>query len=105
MGTLHNVYDVNYSIDGGTNVTESLSGLNLATGSYYDFNHGSTWTPTAAGTYNIEIWATNINGTSDMNTANDMVSGLVAVYDNATIKDPCWSHLQVLHVAHVLLEM
>jgi len=80
--------DVNYSIDGGATVTESLSGLNLATGSYYDFNHGSTWTPTAAGTYNIEIWATNINGTSDMNTANDMVSGLVTVYDNATIKRP-----------------
>ena len=80
--------DVNYSIDGGATVTEALSGLNLATGSYYDFNHGSTWTPTAAGTYNIEIWATNINGTSDMNTANDMVSGLVTVYDNATIKRP-----------------
>jgi len=80
--------DVNYSVDGGATVTESLSGLSLATGDYYDFNHGTTWSPTAAGVYDIAVWATNINGASDMNTANDMVSGQVTVYDNATIKRP-----------------
>jgi hypothetical protein len=80
--------DVNYSVDGGATVTESLSGLSLATGDDYDFNHGTTWSPTAAGVYDIAVWATNINGASDMNTANDMVSGSVTVYDNATIKRP-----------------
>ena len=80
--------DVNYTVDGGATVTESLSGLSLATGDNYDFNHGTTWSPTAAGVYDIAVWATNINGASDMNTANDMVSGLVTVYDNATIKRP-----------------
>ncbi len=80
--------DVNYTIDGGATVTESLSGLSLATGDYYDFNHGTTWSPTAAGVYDIAVWATNINGASDMNTANDMVSGQVTVYDNATIRRP-----------------
>jgi len=80
--------DVNYTIDGGATVTESLSGLSLATGDYYDFNHGTTWSPTAAGVYDIAVWATNLNGASDMNTANDMVSGPVTVYDNATIRKP-----------------
>ena len=80
--------DVNYTIDGGATVTESLSGLNLATGDYYDFNHGTTWSPSAAGVYDIAVWATNINGASDMNTANDMVSGQVTVYDNATVRRP-----------------
>ena len=80
--------DVNYSVDGGATVTESLSGLSLATGDDYDFNHGTTWSPSAAGVYDIAVWATNINGASDMNTANDMVSGSVTVYDNATIKRP-----------------
>ena len=80
--------DVNYSVDGGATVTESLSGLSLATGDNYDFNHGTTWSPTAAGVYDIAVWATNINGASDMNTANDMVSGQVTVYDNATIRRP-----------------
>ena len=80
--------DVNYTIDGGATVTESLSGLSLATGDYYDFNHGTTWSPSAAGVYDIAVWATNINGASDMNTANDMVSGSVTVYDNATVRRP-----------------
>ena len=80
--------DVNYTIDGGATVTESLSGLSLATGDYYDFNHGTTWSPSAAGVYDIAVWATNINGASDMNTANDMVSGQVTVYDNATVRRP-----------------
>ena len=80
--------DVNYTVDGGATVTESLSGLSLATGDNYDFNHGTTWSPTAAGVYDIAVWATNINGASDMNTANDMVSGQVTVYDNATIRRP-----------------
>lgn len=80
--------DVNYSIDGGATVTESVTGLSLATGSYFDLNHGTTWSPASTGIYNIEIWATNINGSTDMNTSNDMVSGPVSVYDNVTIKRP-----------------
>ena len=80
--------DVNYSVDGGATVTESLSGLSIATGDNYDFNHGTTWSPNAAGVYDIAVWATNLNGASDMNTANDMVSGPVTVYDNATIRRP-----------------
>ena len=80
--------DVNYTIDGGATVTESVSGLNLATGNYYDFSHGTTWSPAAAGSYVIAVWATNINGATDMNTSNDMVSGTVTVYDNATIRRP-----------------
>jgi hypothetical protein len=79
--------DVNYSIDGGTAVTESVSGLSLGTGDDYSFNHGTTWSPTA-GTYDIAIWATNINGSSDMNTANDMASGSVTVFANGDIKRP-----------------
>lgn len=80
--------DVNYSIDGGATVTESVTGLSLATGAYFDLNHGTTWSPASTGVYNIEIWATNINGSNDMNTSNDMVSGPVSVYDNVTIKRP-----------------
>ena len=79
--------DINYSIDGGAAVTESISGLSLSTGDYYSFNHGTPWSP-AAGTYNIDIWATNINGSADMNTSNDMASGTVTVFANGDIKRP-----------------
>ena len=79
--------DINYSIDGGATVTESVSGLTIATGDYYSFNHGTPWSP-AAGTYNIDVWATNINGATDMNTSNDMASGSVTVFANGDIKRP-----------------
>ena len=80
--------DINYSINGGAAVTESLSGLNIALGSNYTFDHSSTWTPTATGTYQIDIWASNINGSADMNTANDMATGSVMVYDVSTQRIP-----------------
>ena len=79
--------DVNYSIDGGAAVAESVSGLALGTGDTYSFNHGTTWNP-SAGTYDIAVWATNINGSSDMNTANDMASGTVTVFANGDVKRP-----------------
>ena len=80
--------DINYSIDGGATVTESVSGLSLATGDLHAFNHGTNWSPTAAGVYDIAVWASNINSSSDMNNSNDTVVGTVTVYDNATIKRP-----------------
>jgi len=79
--------DVNYSIDGGAAVTESVSGLSLSTGDVYSFNHGTAWNP-AAGTYDIAVWATNINGSADMNTGNDMASGTVTVFANGDVKRP-----------------
>ena len=89
MGTnTVNSMDINYSIDGGAMVTESVSGLSLATGDSYTFTHSTPWAATAAGTYDIEVWATNINSSNDMNTGNDVASSTVTVYDNATIKVP-----------------
>ena len=64
--------------------TENVSSLSLATGDYYSFNHGSAWSPANPGTYAIDIWASNINGSTDMNTTNDTVSASVTVYANGT---------------------
>jgi len=79
--------DINYSIDGGAAVVETVSGLSLSTGDNYIFNHGTTWSPNP-GTYDIEIWATNINGSNDMNTSNDMATGTVTVFANGAINRP-----------------
>jgi hypothetical protein len=80
--------DINYSIDGGAANTENVSGLSLSTGDYYSFNHGSNWSPANMGTYTIDVWASNINGSMDMNTTNDTVSGSVTVYANGTLRRP-----------------
>ncbi len=41
-------------------------------GSTVNFSHNTTWTPTA-GTYNIKVWASNINGGNDNNPGNDIL--------------------------------
>ena len=83
-----NSMDVNYSINGSAVVTQSLSGLNVPLGSSYTFDHSSTWIPTATGNYSIQIWASNINGMSDMNNSNDTAYSVVLVYDVSTQRIP-----------------
>ncbi|MEC8603220.1 MAG: hypothetical protein VXY47_02610, partial [Bacteroidota bacterium] len=83
-----NSMDVNYSINGSATVTQSLSGLNVPLGSSYTFDHSSPWTPTATGNYSIQIWASNINGMSDMNNSNDTAYSVVLVYDVSTQRIP-----------------
>ena len=69
-----NSMDVNYSVNNGTPVTSTLNGLNIASGSSYDYTHPTTWNPSAAGTYTIKVWASNLNGNSDENLSNDTSS-------------------------------
>ena len=40
--------DVNYSINGGAAVTQSLSNLTINTYDNYPFDHATTWNPTTA---------------------------------------------------------
>ena len=54
--------DVNYSINGGAALTQSLSNLTINTYDNFPFDHATTWNPTTAGTYDVAIWASNING-------------------------------------------
>jgi hypothetical protein len=83
-----NSMDINYSINGGAAVTQSLTGLNIPLGSNHTFNHSSTWTPSSTGTYNVEIWASNINGANDMNLSNDRVSKSITVASNLALRRP-----------------
>ena len=52
------------------------------------FTHGTGWTPAAIGTYQIDIWASNINGNTDMNNSNDVASGSVDVFNSSTQRTP-----------------
>ena len=80
--------DLNYSIDGGPLVTQSLTNLNFVAGDNYSFNHSTTWNPSSTGNYNIEIWASNINGSNDMDLSNDRVSKTISVASNVAIRRP-----------------
>ena len=59
-------FDINYSINGGAAVSENITGVNIDGCNNYTFDHGTLWTPTVSGTYNVAIWASNINGSADM---------------------------------------
>ena len=75
--------DMNYSIDGGPTVTAAATGVNIVSYSTQAaVAHPTKWTPTATGTYSIKVWASNINGGTDANTANDAITKTVTVVDN-----------------------
>ncbi|MFH1319035.1 MAG: T9SS type A sorting domain-containing protein [Bacteroidota bacterium] len=73
--------DLNWSVDGGPANTQSLSSLSIASLGTYTFLHSDTWTPSAIGTYNIVVWATNINGSTDQNPGNDSFDKDIIVVD------------------------
>ena len=73
-GTAINSMDLNYSVDGTTPETQTLSGLNIASQTDYNFSHTKKWTPPAAGTYELKVWASNLNGGSDEDNTNDTIT-------------------------------
>ncbi len=72
-------FDINYSIDGGTLVPASITGLNLAIGQSYSFTHNVPLTFADPGTYAVAVAIQNVNGGIDNNPANDTLSTHVGV--------------------------
>ncbi|MEO5585127.1 MAG: T9SS type A sorting domain-containing protein [Flavobacteriales bacterium] len=63
--------DLNYTINGGTPIVAPMTGLNIAAGDMYAFQHSTPWTPTQTGTYDLDVWASNLNGDADQVPEND----------------------------------
>ena len=83
-----NSVDIYYSVNGGTPVVDNLSGINLILFDTLNFNHSINWNPTSTGTYIIQIWAGNLNGNVDLNTANDVFTDTIHVWNNLAIRKP-----------------
>ncbi|MCH1401265.1 MAG: T9SS type A sorting domain-containing protein [Schleiferiaceae bacterium] len=81
----------NYSIDGGTPVTSSLSSLSVASGSSGTLTSGTNWNPSATGVYELKAWLSGLNGSNtDANTSNDTVSLTVQVVTALTQRYPLY---------------
>ena len=80
--------DINYSINGATPIVDNLSGLNLLLFDTLSFNHTITWNPPTTGSYLVEIWASNLNGNSDMDTSNDILSDSIHIWNDLAVKKP-----------------
>jgi hypothetical protein len=74
---------INYTVNGGTPVTETVSGVSVAPYSSYAFTHATSWTPSAAGYYDIAVYASNLNFTSDDNNSNDTATVSIQVAPNS----------------------
>jgi hypothetical protein len=79
-------FNLNYSINGGTPVTQVFSGLNIAFGSTYSFTHNTPWVPTAAGSYDLKVWVSGPNGMPDADTTNNFLIKSVDILDSAVAK-------------------
>ncbi len=66
-------FDLSYSIDGGSPVSTTITGVTLNAGDGYEFEHAVPWQPSAAGTAQLTVHASNINGAEDLNTFNDQM--------------------------------
>ena len=80
--------DINYSANNGNVVTESLTNLNLGTYISDTFDFNTLWNPNSDGNYDVAIWASYINGFSDLDNSNDTVRKNLHVFGNTAPRRP-----------------
>lgn len=78
LNTLQSI-ELNYSVNGGAAVTQTISGLSVAPFSEYSFTHPIAWTPALNGTYEVAVWPGMLNGNADQNAVNDTMRKLIVV--------------------------
>lgn len=71
--------DLNYSINGGNTVTQSLTNLNIAPGEFLEVMHTTPFALTNAGEIDVDFWISNTNGVADQDNRNDTVKGSTLV--------------------------
>ncbi|MBK6944525.1 MAG: T9SS type A sorting domain-containing protein [Flavobacteriales bacterium] len=76
-------FDLNYRINSGAVVTENVSPVFMNAGDIILFEHGTPLTPSGVGANTLTVWASNINGDTDLVPANDELSSELIV--NAAI--------------------
>ena len=65
--------DINYTVNGGAPTTQNLTGLSIGSGDWYNYSFSTPFTATGGSTYDVCVYATNINGNSDQRTCNDEI--------------------------------
>ncbi len=76
-------FDLNYRVNGGSVVSENITGVNIGSYGTYNFTHSTPWVP-ASGSHTVEVWTSNPNSTADPYSGNDTMSMDVISYDPAS---------------------
>lgn len=81
-------FDIQYMINNGTPVTQSVTGINIDTYATYDFTFTQQWAATA-GSHNVKVTVSNVNGEgADENSGNDSVSKTLYIASQAVNNKP-----------------
>lgn len=72
--------DIAYQVDGGSIVTQSLSGLTVAPGASATATFTTQLNLATSGYYNLKVWTANPNGTPSANAGNDTVCRTLPIY-------------------------
>ncbi|MCD4678893.1 MAG: T9SS type A sorting domain-containing protein [Bacteroidales bacterium] len=75
-------FDLNYKIDNGAAVTVAVTGVNIVPLDVYSFSHATLWDPATVGIYDVTVWASNLNGSTDENPSNDEFTKTIEVIAN-----------------------
>ena len=80
--------DVIYTINGGAQVTDNITGLSLNLGDTYNFTHSTPANLMTPGLYTLAVSVKNPNGSgNDANTNNDEVSKDVSILSAVPVKN------------------
>lgn len=74
-----NSFTLNYSVNNGAAVSSNLTGLNIPPFTTYDYVHPTLWSTPDTGEHSLRIWATNLNGNTDMDLSNDALTENIVV--------------------------
>ena len=65
-----NSYDISYSVDNGTPITQSITGVSISSFQTVNFIHSTPYVG-LAGMHTIKVWVSNLNANVDQNNSND----------------------------------
>ncbi len=71
--TVMSSVDIGYQLDNNAAVTQSLSGLSVASGALYTAQFDTLLQITTAGTYTLKVWLNNVNGGGTQTADNDTI--------------------------------
>ena len=79
---------INFQVNSGIVHTKSLGSVNIPKfkSAGYSFTSTTPWIPDSVGYFTIHVWASDINGSNDLNMANDSCTKTVYAADHLAAK-------------------
>ncbi len=77
--------EITYTVDNGTPVSETISGINVPAFSFHHFEIATPWVPNVPGLYTIDVEITSVNGATDEDPDNNFGTFEPEIFDLVTV--------------------